>query len=123
MNTNFVKTCVSPMCDCSVETGTTSHFLLFCHFFANERQKLRDDVHRIDVSIKNLNEGSLIDVLLDSSDKFNDSKNKQILFNTICYIRPNVLKDLLLTSANFCQLLPLCFSLICLLKLYLQCNS
>ena len=40
--------CVSPMCDCGGETKTTSHFFLRCQFLANERQKLRDDVYRID---------------------------------------------------------------------------
>ena len=76
---NF-KDCVSPMCDCGAETETTSHFFLRCQFFGNERQKL-------DASIKHLNEEFLIDVLLYSSDRFNDSKNKQILLHTICYIQ------------------------------------
>ena len=75
------------MCDCGTETETTSHFFLCCQFFANERQKLLDDAYRIDASIKNLNEESLIDALLYGSDSFNDSKNKQILFHTICYIQ------------------------------------
>ena len=82
---NF-KDCVSPMCDCGAETETTSHFFLRCQFFANERQKLRDDVYRLDASIKHLNEESLIDILLYGSDRFNESKNKQILLHTICYI-------------------------------------
>ena len=85
---NF-KDCVNPMCDCGAEIETTSHFFLHCHFFANERQKLLDDVYRIEASIKNLNEESLIDVLLYGSDRFNDSKNKQILLQTICYIQAN----------------------------------
>ena len=79
---NF-KDWVSPMCDCCAETETTSHFFLRCQFFANERQEPRDDVYRMDASIKHLNEESLIDVLLYGSDKFNDSKNKQILLHTI----------------------------------------
>ena len=83
---NF-KDCVSSMCDCSAETETTSHFFLRCQFFANERQMLLDDVYRIDTSIQNLNEESLIDVLLYGSDRFNDSKNKQILLHTTWYIQ------------------------------------
>ena len=109
------------MCDCGAEPETVSHFFLCCQFFANERQKLCDDVYWLDTSMKHLNEESLIDVLLHGSDRFNDSKYKQVLLRTIFKL-PNVLKDLLLTSANFLQLLPLCFSLVCLLKLYLQCN-
>ena len=75
------------MCDCSAETETTSHFFLCCQFFANERQKLRDDIYRLDASIKHLNEESLIDVLLYGSDRFNDSKNKPMLLHTISYIQ------------------------------------
>ena len=54
--------------------------------FSCEKQKLRDDVYRLDASIKHLNEESLIDILLYGSDRFNESKNKQILLHTICYI-------------------------------------
>ena len=75
------------MCDCGAETETTSHFFLRCQFSANERQKLHDDVYRIDASIKNLKKDSLIDVLLYGSDRFNDSKNKEIRLHTICYIQ------------------------------------
>ena len=75
------------MCDCGDETETTSHFFVRCQFFANERQKLLDDVHRIEASIKNLNEESITDVLLYGSDRFNDRKNKQIMLHTICYIQ------------------------------------
>ena len=42
---NF-KECVSPMCDCGAETETIGHFFLHCQFFANEIQKLRDDVYQ-----------------------------------------------------------------------------
>ena len=43
--------------------------------------------------------------------------NKYFSIQSVIFNLPNVLKDLLLTSANFAQLLSLCFSLICLLKL------
>ena len=80
---------VNPMCDFGAKSETTSPIFLRCQFFANERQKLWwcNDVYRIDAFIKNLNEESLIDVLLYSSDRFNESKNKQILLHTICYIQ------------------------------------
>ena len=83
---NF-KDFVSSLCDCGAEIETTSHFFLRCQFFANKRQKLRDDVYRTDPSIKKLNEEFLTDVLLYGSDRFNDSRNKQILLHTICYIQ------------------------------------
>ena len=71
------------MCDCGAEAETTSHFFLCCQFFANERQKLCDDFYWLDASMKHLNEESLIDVLLHSSDRFNDTKYKQVLLRTI----------------------------------------
>ena len=58
-----------------------------CQFSANERQKLRDDVYRLDASIKHLNEASLFDSLIHGSDRFNGSKNKQIFVHSICYIQ------------------------------------
>ena len=58
-----------------------------CQFFANERQKLSDNVYQIDDSIKTLNEESLIDVLLQGSNRLNGSKNKQILLHAICYMQ------------------------------------
>ena len=64
-----------------------SHFFLRSQFFANTRQKLHDNVYWINASVKNLNEESLIDVLLYGSDKYKNSKNKQILFNKIYYIQ------------------------------------
>ena len=75
------------MCDCSSETETTSHFFLRCTFFANERQKLSDNVYQTDDSVKTLNEESLIDVLLKGSNRLNGSKNKQILLHAICYMQ------------------------------------
>ena len=83
---NF-KDCVSLIWDCGTETETTRHLFLRCRFFGNEKQKLHDDVYPIDASIKNLNEESLIDILLYGSDRYNNSKNKQILFHIICYIQ------------------------------------
>ena len=66
--------------------------------FANERQKPRDDVHRIDALIKNLNEESLIDVLLYCSDNFNNSKNKYFSIQSVTWKLQNVLKDVLFTN-------------------------
>ena len=48
------KECVSPMYDCGAETEIITYFFLCCQFFADERQKLHDDVYRIHASVKNL---------------------------------------------------------------------
>ena len=48
--------------------------------------------------------------------------NKYFSMQSVISKLPKVLKDLLLTSANFVQLQPLRFSFMFLLKLYLKCN-
>ena len=52
---NF-KYASSPMCDCGSETKTTDHFFLRCPFFAENRQKLLNNLFKIDVSLKKLND-------------------------------------------------------------------
>ena len=47
---NF-KDCMSPMCDSGAATETTSHFLLRCQFFGNERQ-MPCDVYRLNKTLK-----------------------------------------------------------------------
>ena len=69
---NF-KDYVIPTCDCFAVKETTSHFLLCCQFFANERQKLYDVIFLIDTSVKDLDKKSLIHILLYGSDKYGDS--------------------------------------------------
>ena len=90
MKTNFViisKTAWVPCVIVVLKQKQPVTFFLRWQFFANERQKLRDNVYRIDDSIKNLNEESLINVLLRGPDRLNGSKNKQTLLHTICYIQ------------------------------------
>ena len=47
---NF-KIALSPMCDCGSETETTDHFFLRCPFFTINRQKLLNDLLKIDPSL------------------------------------------------------------------------
>ena len=89
MNTNFVIISKTTGVPCVIVVLKQKQPVTFSCVakFSNERQKIRDDVYRLDASIKQLNEESLIDVLLHGSDRFNDSENKQILLCTICYIQ------------------------------------
>ena len=75
------------MCDCGTETETTEHFFLRCPFFVTERQKLLNNVYDKHFSSQNLNEESMIDVLLYGCDRFNEPDNKEILLHTIGYKR------------------------------------
>ena len=75
------------MCDCGTETETTEHYFLRCPFFVTKRQKLVNNICDKHFSSQNLNEESMIDVLLYGCDRFNEPDNKEILLHTIDYNR------------------------------------
>ena len=84
------------MCDCGTETEAAENFSLRCPFFATERQKLLNNVFDKHFLSQNLNEESMIDILLYGCDRFNERGNKEILLHTIDYI--NLLNVLLLLN-------------------------
>ena len=83
---NF-KDSVVPMCDCGKETETAEHFFLRCPFFVTERQKLLNNIYDKHFSSQNLNEESMIHILLCVCDRFNERDNKEILLHRIDYIK------------------------------------
>ena len=56
-------------------------------FFAINRQKLLNDLLKIDPSLRNLKDELLLDIILYGSDKYNDAVNKEILLHTISFIK------------------------------------
>ena len=83
---NF-KDALSPMCDYGSETETTDHFFLRCPFFAINRQKLLNNLLKIDPSLRNLKDELLLDIILYGSDKYKDTVNKEILLHTVSFIK------------------------------------
>ena len=83
---NFKNTVVA-ICGCGTETETAEHYFLRCPFFVTERQKLLNNVYDKHFSSQNLNEKSMIDILLYGCDKLNERDNKEILLHTIDYIK------------------------------------
>ena len=75
------------MCDCGSETETTDHYFLRCPFFATNRQKLLNDLLKIDPSLRNLKDDLLLDIILYGSDKCKDTVNKEILLHKINFIK------------------------------------
>ena len=55
-------------------------------FFPENRQKLLNSLFKIDVSLKNLNDETVSDILLFASDKYKDTVNKEILVHTINFL-------------------------------------
>ena len=75
------------MSDYGSENETTNYFFLRCPFFAINRQKLLNDLLKIDPSLRNLKDELLLDIILYGSDKYKDTVNKEILFQTISFIK------------------------------------
>ena len=75
---NFKDT-PSPMCDCGSEIETTQH--------TKERQKLLNSLFEIDLSLSNVNEKLLLEIILFGSEKFEDFINKKILLHAINFIK------------------------------------
>ena len=75
------------MCDCGSKTETTDHFFSRFPLFAENRQKLLNSLFKIDVSLKNVNDGMLSDILLLGSDKYKDTANNEILVHTIDFLK------------------------------------
>ena len=76
---NF-KDCVNPLCSCSLEIESPSHFFLHCLDFTNIRSTLLDDLKSIDVN------SEIVEVLLYGSPKFGLNQNTKILSSSVSLI-------------------------------------
>ena len=83
---NFSDT-INPICLCSIEPETTSHFLLHCPNYINLRIDLMSELHMIDSTITQLDDTHLVDLLLYGNSRFNFDTNRKILLTSISYIK------------------------------------
>ena len=77
---------LNPICNCGTDVETTTHYLLHCPLFSDERLILINNIRNIDSNILNLNDSRFSEVLLFGNSSFNNSKNTFILNTTIEYI-------------------------------------
>ena len=84
-NHNF-SDCIDKICMCGKDIESTSHFLLQCSLFLNERQVLVNKIRDIDSSFIDQNENSLCYTLLIGKENMNDSENTHVLKETIEHI-------------------------------------
>ena len=68
------------MCDCGSETETRDHFFLRCPFLAINRQKLLNDLLKLDPSLRNLKDELLLDIIIYGSGKYKDTVIKTFFF-------------------------------------------
>ena len=65
----FFRDKLNRYCPCTVETETTTHYFLSCHFYNANRPALMNDLNKIDSSSSTLS-SKFIDLFLSRSDKF-----------------------------------------------------
>ena len=90
-NHNF-QNCISPLCSCSFETESTSHFLMHCHHYKNIHSTLTNSIG----NTFNATNEYLDNLSLFGSPKYTQIDNSQIINATINYLAhffnlPNIL--------------------------------
>ena len=81
-----LQDCVNPLCSCSLEIESFSHFFLHCHHFTNIRATLQDDLQSVNRNIPSFSDNELVDLLLYVSPNFNLNRNNKILSSSISFI-------------------------------------
>ena len=82
---NF-QDCLNPMCSSGLDIESTSHFLLHCPTFNDERFTLLSTLNNIDCTLLELTKFSLSETLLNGNKLFDKEKKTCILNATIEYI-------------------------------------
>ena len=80
------QNCLNPICSCSLDIESTSHFLLQCPTFYNKQYTLLSTLNNIDCKLLELTNLSLSQTLLYGNTLFDKEKNTQIRNTTIEYI-------------------------------------
>ena len=83
---NFQE-CINPLCSCSLETENTSHYLLHCHHFSQNRINLMNSVNSVFENFDILSDNIKTNVLLYGDPRLDGESNKIILEATISYIK------------------------------------
>ena len=84
-NHNFQDT-INPLCPCSLESESTTHFFLRCQNFTDLRKCLMNELIKIDSCILTLDEKSLTKLLLYGDDRYDCKTNKSIILASINFI-------------------------------------
>ena len=84
-NHNF-QDCLNPLCSCSLEVESVSHFFLHCHYYSSIRSTLLNELQSIDINLLNQENDIVVKVLLYGSTRFNNNQNFRLLSCSIDYI-------------------------------------
>ena len=81
-NHNF-RDCLNPLCSCSLEVESVSHFFLHCHYYSTIRSTLLNELQSIDINLLNQEDDIVLETLLYQSTKFNNNQNFRLLSSSI----------------------------------------
>ena len=77
-NHNFQR-CINPLCSCSLEIESTTHFSLHCHHFPNICSTLLNSLNEVLGSITNLSDCTLVKILLFGDQNYTQVENSYII--------------------------------------------
>ena len=80
------KNCATPLCTCSLEIESTSHFFLHCDHCSNIRSTLLNELKSLDRNILKLSDTTLTNLIVYCGSQFNIKQNTFILIAVIKYI-------------------------------------
>ena len=83
---NFLNT-LNPLCSCSLEIESTTHYLLRCPFYTHLRRTLLDNIIELIGDISNFSDDKLTNLLLYGDSVLNVEVNASILKNTINFLK------------------------------------
>ena len=77
---------LNPICNCSKDIATTSHYLLYCPHYLHERKTLLNTVSCIVSNTFDFNNDQLTEILLYGKENLDNINNTSILGVTITYL-------------------------------------
>ena len=80
------QNCLNPLCFCDNEIKTSTHYLLHCPTYTNERMTHLNKIKSIDCSISEFSDGVVTKIILFGDSTLSDSSNTRILNSAIDYI-------------------------------------
>ena len=84
-NHNF-QGCLNPLCTCSLEVESVSHFFLHSHYYSNIRLTFLNELQSIDINLLNQEDDIVVEVFLYESTKFDNNQNFRLLSSSKDYI-------------------------------------
>ena len=84
-NHNF-QDCLNPLCFCGNEIETSTHYLLHCPTYTNERMTFLNKIKSVNCSILELSDAVVTQILLLGGNTLIDSSNTFILNSTVDYV-------------------------------------